>query len=543
MFRTAELNRSIPKDEYDAQVPAVRETLLRAQQRVRTAPFPVIILFGGVDGAGKSESMNLLNAWMDPRWLNTRAYGEPSQEMLERPEFWRYWRDLPPNGRIALFQSSWYSHPILDRVYDRTSDAEFDEALERVAAFEKDQADDGALIIKFWMHLGKDAQEQRFKELESDPLTRWRVQTADWEHWEKYDAFVAAAERAIMRTSHVGTPWHIVEGFDDNYRSLTVAQIIIDSIEKHFEDIDIKNEIEAARQARRKKAQDGRKKSKKGKDKASCAAKANAEDQLASTGLIPNFSPETILSQLDMSLALGKTKYSELLETHQGALNQQARKAKELGISTILVFEGADAAGKGGAIRRVVAALDARGTQVIPIAAPSDEELAHHYLWRFWRHLSRAGRVTIFDRSWYGRVLVERIEGYATETEWKRAYAEINDFEDQLVRHGVVLCKFWMHITKDKQLARFKEREKVPYKRWKLTADDWRNRDRWDDYDLAVNDMVERTSTVHAPWTLVEANDKRFARIKVLETITSQLKAHLPDNNSPPRTPLRASSS
>lgn len=528
MFRTAELKRTIPKEEYDAQVPAIREALLAIQQRVRHAPFPVIILFGGVDGAGKSESMNLLNAWMDPRWLTTRAYGEPSDEMLERPEFWRYWRDLPPKGRIALFQSSWYSQPILDRVYDRTSEAEFDEALDRVASFERDQADDGALIIKFWMHLGKGAQEQRFKELESDPLTRWRVKTADWEHWQKYDQFVAAAERAIMRTSHVDTPWHIVEGFDENYRALTVAQTILQGIEKHLEDAEIQREIEAARKARKKEAHKDKKKSKKGKDKSSSAAKASAEDRFASTGIIPNSSPETILSNLDMSLSLGKSDYAELLEKHQGALNQQARKAHELGISTILVFEGADAAGKGGAIRRVVAALDARGTQVIPIAAPTDEELAHHYLWRFWRHLSRAGRVTIFDRSWYGRVLVERIEGYASETEWKRAYSEINDFEDQLVRHGIVLCKFWMHIGKDEQLKRFKEREKVPYKRWKLTEDDWRNRERWDEYEIAVNDMVERTSTVHAPWTLVEANNKRFARIKVLETITTQLKSHLP---------------
>ncbi len=528
MFRTAELNRSIPKDEYDAQVPAMREALLAIQQRVRNAPFPVIILFAGVDGAGKSESINLLNAWMDPRWLTTRAYGEPSDEMLERPEFWRYWRDLPAKGRIGLFQSSWYSRPILDRVYDRSSEAEFDDALERVAAFERDLADDGSLIIKFWMHLGKDAQEQRFKELESDPLTHWRVQTADWEHWQKYDQFVAAAERAIMRTSHVSTPWHIVEGFDENYRSLTVAQTILHSIENHFESVDIQREIEAARKARKKKSKKGKKKSMKGNDKGSSAANASADDQLASTGFIPNTSPKTILSALDMSHALGKSEFAELLESHQGALNQQARKAHDLGISTILVFEGADAAGKGGAIRRIVAALDARGTQVIPIAAPTDEELAHHYLWRFWRHLSRAGRITIFDRSWYGRVLVERIEGYASETEWKRAYSEINDFEDQLVRHGIVLCKFWMHVTKDEQLKRFKEREKTPYKRWKLTDEDWRNRDRWDDYEQAVNDMVERTSTVHAPWTLVEANDKRFARIKVLETITTQLKSHLP---------------
>ncbi|MCW5699643.1 MAG: polyphosphate kinase, partial [Rhodospirillales bacterium] len=232
----------------------------------------------------------------------------------------------------------------------------------------------------------------------------------------------------------------------------------------------------------------------------------------------------SVLSGLDKDLKLQKAEYEKQLETFQGKLNQRFRAAKELGISTILVFEGWDAAGKGGAIRRATAALDARDYQVIPIAAPTDEERAQHYLWRFWRHLARAGRMTIFDRSWYGRVLVERVEGFAHEPEWKRAYAEINDFEDQLVRHGIVLCKFWLHITKDEQLARFEAREQVEYKRWKLTDEDWRNREKWDQYDEAVNDMVEHTSTTLAPWTLVEANDKRFARVKVLETICDGLK-------------------
>ena len=226
-----------------------------------------------------------------------------------------------------------------------------------------------------------------------------------------------------------------------------------------------------------------------------------------------------------MSAALKKSDYRHLLETYQGKVNQSFRQAKDLGLSTILVFEGWDAAGKGGAIRRVTAALDARDYQVIPFAAPTDEEQAQHYLWRFWRHLSRAGRMTVYDRSWYGRVLVERVEGFAREAEWRRAYAEINDFEDQLVRHGIVLCKFWLHITKDEQHERFKAREQVQYKRWKLTEEDWRNRERWDLYEAAVNDMVERTSTTQAPWTLVEANDKSHARIKVLKTISDGLKA------------------
>jgi polyphosphate kinase 2 (PPK2 family) len=235
----------------------------------------------------------------------------------------------------------------------------------------------------------------------------------------------------------------------------------------------------------------------------------------------------TILSSLDMSQEISKKTFATELEEYQGRLNRLQRKAQAKSISTILVFEGWDAAGKGGAIRRVTGALDARSYQVLPIAAPTDEERAQHYLWRFWRHLSRAGRVTIFDRSWYGRVLVERVEGFATEQEWMRAYSEIDEFEEQLVDAGIVLVKYWVHITQEEQLRRFKEREKARYKQWKLTDEDWRNRAKWADYERAVNEMVERTSTRLAPWTLVEGNDKYFARLKILKTACSSLKAAL----------------
>jgi len=228
-----------------------------------------------------------------------------------------------------------------------------------------------------------------------------------------------------------------------------------------------------------------------------------------------------------MSQKASTKTFDTKLEALQGRLNRLHRRAENRGLSTILVFEGADAAGKGGAIRRVTAALDARSYQVIPVAAPTDEERAHHYLWRFWRHLSRAGRVTIFDRSWYGRVLVERVEGFATEPEWRRAYSEINEFENELVESGIVLVKFWLQITLDEQLRRFKAREKIRHKRWKLTAEDWRNRDKWPDYEHAVNEMVERTSTRLAPWTLVEANDKSFARLKVLKAACDTIEAAL----------------
>ena len=483
------------------------------QQQLLSAPFPVIIVFSGVDAAGKSETVNLLNEWIDPRWLTTRAYGAPSDEMAERPEYWRYWRDLPAKGRIGIFLSCWYSRPLLDRVNERTTEAEFDESLDRVIAFEKQLADDGALILKFWMHLGKAAQKQRLRSLEKDPLTRWRVTETDWDHWHMYDKFVAAAERTIMRTSTGQASWQIVEGMDKRYRSLTIATAILEGIRKHQKKEALREEFVARLQDSEEEG-----------GEAAPAKKSRANrDGKGSSSVVIQLPKVTILNSLDMTQSLEKGSYRKQLEKYQGKLNQTQMRARELGISTILVFEGWDAAGKGGAIRRVTAALDARDYQVIPIAAPTDEENAQHYMWRFWRHLSRAGRVTVFDRSWYGRVLVERVEGFATESEWNRAYVEINDFEDQLVRHGIVLCKFWIHITKDEQLARFKAREGVAYKRWKLTDEDWRNREKWDAYDLAVNDMVEHTSTTLAPWTLVEGNDKRFSRIKVLSTVNARL--------------------
>ena len=496
MFRTAELQRKLPKGDYHQQVPQLREDLLITQMELRQADFPVIVVFAGVDGAGKSETVNMLHEWMDSRWLSTRAFGDPSDEERDRPEYWRFWRELPPKGRIALFLGSWYSVPILDRVYGHMGLAEFDARLERIKTFEKTLADDGALILKFWMHLSKSAQKDRLRKLEKNPLLHWQISKRDWHHWELYDQFVATAERTIMKTSTGQAPWKIVEGYDARYRSITVATAIRDAIRFRLEEA-----------------------------KARASGNAVAEP--------PSAPPESglplvsILSQLDTDKSLSKEDYAAGLKHYQSKLSQLQRAAREHRISTILVFEGWDAAGKGGSIRRITSVLDARDYQVIQIAAPTDEEAAHNYLWRFWRHLPRAGRVTIFDRSWYGRVLVERIEGFARTRDWQRAYAEINDFEDQLAESGIVLVKFWLHITPDEQLRRFKEREQIVYKAWKLTEEDWRNRERWADYELAVNDLVERTSTQQAPWTLIEANDKHYARIEVLRTLCERLEKAL----------------
>jgi AMP-polyphosphate phosphotransferase len=502
MFEAAELGRKVSNTDYKSRVPSLREELLDVQTQLRDAGrSSVIILFGGVDGAGKSESVNLLNEWMDPRWLLTRAYGQPSDEERERPEYWRFWRDLPPKGRIGFFLSAWYSHPLVARVHRRLRRAEFGARLDEIIDFERGLTDDGALILKFWMHLDKRSQKARFERLEKDPLTRWRVAREQWDNWKLYGRFIEAAEEIITRTSLANAPWTIVEGADARYRSLTVATAVRDAIRKRLADWAAEHD----RTARAAQPAPG---------PARAPRKARPADRST---------PRTILHQLDMTQRVDQKEYRTKLERLQGRLNALQRKAQRRGVSSILVFEGWDAAGKGGAVRRLTAAIDARAYQVIPIAAPTEEERAQHYLWRFWRHLARRGRVTIFDRSWYGRVLVERVEGFATEAEWMRAYAEINHFETQLAAHGIVLVKYWIHITKDEQLKRFRAREHAAYKRWKLTDEDWRNRKQWDAYELAVNDMVERTSTRQAPWTLVEANDKYFARLKVLTTFCDRL--------------------
>ena len=514
MFSTAELGQKLSKKDYKAIEPILREELLQLQRSLLSqTKTPVIVIFAGVDGGGKGETVQVLNAWMDARWLINRAYRHPSEDERERPEYWRYWRDLPPRGQIGLFLSSWYSKPVLDRVYGTISVAELDERLDRIVAYENALAEDGALILKFWMHLSKDAQKARFKALEKDPLSSWQVTEKDWEHWRRYEDFTEAAERTIMRTNTGKAAWNIVEGANPYFRAITVGKIIRDAIRKKLDD------LETAKFSQSQTSQ--------------VVTPDDTEQTDAPQDDVGNALPSTtLLSTLDMSLTLTKTDYKAKLKKYQAKLNLLHREAIAKGISTIVVFEGPDAAGKGGAIRRLIAAIDPHSYQVLPFAAPTDEERAQHYLWRFWRHLSRAGDVTVFDRSWYGRVLVERVEGFASEAEWRRAYAEINEFEEQLIEHGIVLVKFWVHIDKDEQLNRFKEREVTPHKTWKLTDEDWRNREKWDVYESAAHDMFQYTSTRYSPWVLVEGNSKYYARVKVVQTMCNYLEKALKKKNN-----------
>ena len=514
MFESAELGHTLDKLTFEREVPPLREALLDAQYDLLDArKFAVIVVIGGVDGAGKGETVNVLNEWMDPRHIHAHAYGDPLDEERERPPMWRFWRDLPPRGKLGIFFGSWYTQPILRRAYGKSKNPALDQSLQEVVRFERMLTDEGTLVLKFWLHLSKAQQKQRLESLASKARTRWRVTDQEWRHFKLYDRFREVSERALRRTSTPEAPWIVVEGVDHRYRSVTVARAILEAMRQR---------LEAG------SAATPRPSSPDVVDQGEGRAAPNASPpRPSSLPLVARGDSLDVLNTLDLTREMDDGDYDAALDHYQSRLNLLSRAAPLKKRSVVLAFEGPDAAGKGGSIRRITAALDARQYRVIPIAAPTDEERAQPYLWRFWRQLPRRGQFAIFDRSWYGRVLVERVEGFASEFDWSRAYGEINDYEEQLVRHNTLLLKFWLQISQEEQLKRFAERTEVGFKRFKLTDEDWRNRQKWDHYQRAAADMVERTSTDVAPWTLVEANDKNFARIKILKTVCERLEAAL----------------
>jgi polyphosphate:AMP phosphotransferase len=488
MFASAELGQSLSPQRYEAELPKLRSKLLQAHLDLRGQKFPVILIVSGADGAGKGELVHRLNEWLEPRGVSTHAFWEQSDEERERPPFWRFWRAMPGRGRLAILFGSWYSQPITSRVVGRTKRSVLDSALDRIVDFEQTLAADGALIIKLWLHLPKKAQKKRLKKLEE----QGRLGPDDWKHFKLFDRFLKVSERVLRRTDTGVAPWHVIEATDRRFREISAGTILQRALQARLD----------------QSAASGAK---------AAVASAPVKARLGSS----------ILDHVDLTPRLAPAEYERQLEKLQAELSKLAWQAHAKRRSMVLVFEGWDAAGKGSAIRRVTQAIDPRLYQVVGIAAPTDEERAQHYLWRFWRHLPRAGYTTIFDRSWYGRVLVERVEGFARPDEWGRAYYEINEFEEQLVEHGIVVNKFWLHISPEEQLRRFKERQAIDYKRYKITAEDWRNRKQWDDYKHAVDEMVARCGTNFAPWTIVAANDKRHARIQILKTTVARLRAAL----------------
>ena len=490
MFESAALPHVLDKASYKAAEPELRQALLDVQfDLLERRRFPVLVLIAGADGAGKGEAIQKLYEWLDPRHLHTHAYGEPNDEERARPRMWRYWRDLPPKGDIAVVFGSWYNDPLKAFVLGELDELAFERELDRINRFELLLANAGALILKLWFHLAYDAQKKRLKKVRSTPGAGRHV-LEEWSGFAHHNDLVRAGEKLARSTSTGYAPWVVIPSGDDHYRDMTMGRTLEQAMRKRLDG-------------------DG------------------TAPTPAAPAIISAPGRRTALDALDLSLSVAKAEYDRKLRALQDRLAAMSDGAGFREIGLILAFEGNDAAGKGGSIRRVTQALDPRRFDVHSIAAPTDEEKAQPYLWRFWRRLPRQGNVAIFDRSWYGRVLVERVEGYCTEAEWLRAYGEINDFEAQLHDFGFVVVKFWLAISKDEQARRFEARQGVPYKRHKITDDDWRNRDKWEQYVQAVGDMVDRTSTAYAPWTLVEAEDKRQARLKVLQTICDRLEARL----------------
>jgi polyphosphate:AMP phosphotransferase len=487
MFEAAELGQKITKQAFDAAEPGLRTALLQAQREIRAAGIPVIVLVSGVEGAGKGEVVNRLDKWLDTRWVRMHAFWDETAEETERPRHWRFWRRLPEAGSIGILFGSWYAWPIVERAFERMDKDSFEHELWRIAEFERLLCDGGALLVKFWFHLSARQQKKRLQ----DDIATGRITSPLLErHARRYDEFVRTSERALRATDVGAAPWHIVEASDRRFRDLTVGQTLL--------------------RAMRQRLANG--------PPAAAPPPTPAPAPPAGKGL---------LAGVDLTARLEEDDYELQLRYHQHRINRLTWLARDRKRSTIAVFEGWDAAGKGGAIRRITDAADARLYRTISVAAPTDEERSHHYLWRFWRHLPRAGYMTLYDRSWYGRVLVERVEGFASPREWQRAYQEINDFEEQLVSSGIVLLKFWLQIDREEQLRRFEDRQVTPWKRHKITAEDWRNRDKWDAYEAAVEEMLARTSSSGAPWLLIPGNDKRYARIAVLTHVCERLQAAL----------------
>jgi len=495
MLEQIDLSRKVSKADYKKAKEPLDHRLAALQRKLKELQVPCIIIFEGWGAAGKGTLINELILPLDPRGFNVHSTLAPTQDEALRPFLWRFWNRLPARGRVAIFDRSWYRRVRAERVNGKVRGAALEQAFDDIVSFERLLADDGHIIIKFFLHISKKEQKRRFEKLERDPTTAWRVTKADWRDHKRYEKFLRATEDMLARTDSDFAPWTIVEAHNQRFATLKIFNTVIETIEKHLEAV--------GRQGPSRRAP--------------AAAKGGLPEKLRTS----------ILDGVDTSLSLDRDRYRKQLKKKQRRVRELEHEIYMRRIPVAIVFEGWDAAGKGGSIRRLTQNLDPRGYTVIPVSAPNDVEKAHHYLWRFWTHMPKAGHMAIFDRSWYGRVLVERVEGLCSEAEWRRAYREINEMERHLANFGTVLVKFWLHITADEQLRRFKERERVAYKRWKITEEDWRNRAKRGLYAAAVEEMLYRTSTPYAPWTLVEANCKLYGRIKVLDTVIAAIDEKL----------------
>lgn len=494
MLEKIDLSHRLSKKEYKAEIDGLEMCLSGLQQKIKELKIPVIIVFEGWSASGKGTCISEILYSLDPRYYNVYTMAKLAEGAAMRPLLWNYWIKTPLKGRITVFDKSWHRAALPDWQEKRPlSAAERNGFYYDVMAFERQLCEDGALIIKLFLHVSRDEQKKRFDELLKNPGTKWRIDQHDIRQNKNYEKYVEYFENMIQQSNLGLSEWNIIEADDKNYAVNKIYKVIINKIEAEIN-------------------------------------KRIYNKKIISGG-IENTLPEppsvSILSSVNPAKDIPDDEYKNQLKYYQNKLSYLGYKLYAKRKPVIIVYEGWDAAGKGGNIRRITQKLDPRGYEVVPVAAPSQEELAHHYLWRFWQAFPKDGHFTIFDRSWYGRVMVERIEHFCSDDEWRRAYKEINDMELHLHNHGAIIFKFWLHIDKDEQLRRFKAREEDPLKQYKITQEDWRNRDKWDEYEKAVDEMLFRTSTSYAPWTVVESNNKKFARIKTLKLVVDTLEEKL----------------
>ncbi len=511
MLEQLDLERRIGKEEYRRRLPALQSRLNDIEQALLEARVPVVIAFEGWAGTSKIGTIGVLMRRLDPRGLRVHPITPPRTRETQFPWLQRFWLHIPRYGQIALFDRSWYREVLAARTGKQLDTAAWRERCEDIVTFERQLAEDGAVIIKFWLHIAKKEQRRRFRKLEADPVTAWQVSEEDRWQQRHYGRVRDAVEDLLARTDTPYAPWVLLPATDRHYAEIAVFETVVGVLERTLG--------------------------------IAPAADPAALPNPASTPALPpsvplpatepeapvpvSYGAAGALSRLDLSVRINAETYERQLALLQAKLHLRGYQVYLRKRPVILIFEGWDAAGKGGAIQRITAEIDPRSYIVHPIAAPEGADKARHYLYRFWRRLPARGQIAIFDRSWYGRVLVERVEGFAQPHEWRRAYAEINEFERQLAAFGTIVCKFWLHISPEEQLRRFEERQSDPGKVWKLTDEDWRNREKRQPYEQAADEMLRRTSTPAAPWTIVEAEDKRFGRIKVLRTVVRRLEAEL----------------
>ena len=494
MLECIDLSKNLKKDEAKSMIESLERELAVLQREAKALNIPVMIIFEGWGASGKGTLINRLIHPLDPRGFKVYTIQKESEEEAMRPFLWRFWTKTPAKGRIHVFDRSWYSRVLKDRVDEKINKEQLQNSYNEIVSFEEQLSVDGTLIIKLFLHISRKEQKKRFEKLEKSKETSWRVTKEDWKHNRQYDDYINVYEDMLEKTDTSFAPWTIVEATDREYEAAKILSTVTEQLKDRIRDVKEKNRTQIEK----------------------------TEEKV-----LENPFKTSVLDGVDLTLSLSKEEYKKKLAVLQKRLASLHSQMYLKRIPVVLAFEGWDAGGKGGAIKRVTEPMDPRGYEVIPTASPNDIEKAHHYLWRFWNNMPKAGHMAIFDRTWYGRVMVERIEGFCTEVEWQRAYKEINQMEEHLHHAGAIILKFWMHIDKDEQERRFNERMSNPEKQWKITDEDWRNREKWDAYETAVNEMIIRTSTTHAPWIIVEGNSKYYARIKVLETIVEALSRRL----------------